>query len=383
MGLLRECIEIWRFLFGTPKSAKAIVFYAEYEGSYPSFEGVIRELVENRRQPITYITSDPTDSILTLNDPLIHTFCLKALLPSFMVLMNSKVVVLTLVGLNLHDIKRSVKDVRYVYLFHSIHSCNAVYEFGAFEHYDSVLCVGRHHVDELKKQEELYGFKKKALVEAGYYRIERIHEAYRKYAQAHSDSPKQKPTVLFAPSWEDNFVLENYAEQIVRALRDADYEVVVRLHPESRRRFPEWIEAFAKKFVDDPGFRLEQLVTTDDSLFRADVLITDWSGIAPEYAYGTERPVLFLDGVPKKINNDRFEELEIDPVEFSLRQEIGVVLPVDALDDAATYVGEILTRREEFRERILESRAKNIFHFNESSAIGASHILELIGEETE
>jgi len=376
-------MEVWRFLFGTPKSAKAIVFYAEYEGSYPSFEGIIRELVKNRRQPITYITSDPTDSILTRNDPLIHVFCLKTLLPSLMVLMNSKVVVLTLVGLNMHDIKRSVKDVSYVYVFHSIHSCNTVYEFGAFEHYDSVLCVGQHHVEELKKQEELYGFKKKVLVEAGYYRIERIHAAYKKYVQAHSDSPDRKPAVLFAPSWEDNFVLEHYAEQIITGLRDADYEVIVRLHPETRRRYPEWIDAFEKKFMGDPGFTLEQLITTDDSLFRADVLITDWSGIAPEYAYGTERPVLFLDGVPKKINNDRYEELEIDPIEFSLRQEIGIVVPVDAANETATYVKELLTRREEFKERILESRSKNIFHFRESSAIGASHILELIGEEIE
>ncbi len=50
-------------------------------------------------------------------------------------------------------------------------------------------------------------------------------------------------------------------------------------------------------------------MTTDDSLLRADVLICDISGIALEYVFGTERPVLFLD-VPLKIHNPRFKELE-------------------------------------------------------------------------
>ena len=63
MGLLSECLELGRFLFKTPKSSKAIVVYAEYEGSFPVFEGIIAELVETYRQPIAYITSDPTDSI--------------------------------------------------------------------------------------------------------------------------------------------------------------------------------------------------------------------------------------------------------------------------------------------------------------------------------
>ena len=51
-------------------------------------------------------------------------------------------------------------------------------------------------------------------------------------------------------------------------------------------------------------------------MIQAIAIITDWSGIAPEYAYGTERPVIYLD-IPQKVVNEQFAELELEPNEVS------------------------------------------------------------------
>lgn len=381
MGTLRDDIaNCWRFFFKTPRLEKQIVFYAEYEGSYPCYEGIINELFLKHNRSFCYVTSDPQDAILCEKDPRIRTFCITTLLPLFMAFVNCRVMVMTVAGLNKHDIKRSINEVHYVYVFHASHSCNATYEFGAFEHYDSVLCVGPHQVAELRKQEELYGFKQKELIEAGYYRIERIMESFQKYRAEHPNTMPGKGVILFAPTWEENFVLETCAESIVNSLCAEGYEVILRLHPETVRRYPDWIDAFEESHRNVPGFTLERSISTDESLLRADVLITDWSGITPEYAYGTERPVLFLGDVPQKISNDRYRELGITPMEEILREEVGIIVPVDAVGDISKYVDLILKRRDEFRERILEMRSQFIYELGKSSEIGARHVLKVAGQ---
>ena len=44
-----------------------------------------------------------------------------------------------------------------------------------------------------------------------------------------------------------------------------------------------------------------------------------------EYAYGFEKPVLFID-LPRKINNPAYSQLGIEPMELSVRNEIGKVV---------------------------------------------------------
>ena len=43
--LLKEIANFHRFFRKTPKTDKVIVFYAEHEGYYPFFEGLIEELI--------------------------------------------------------------------------------------------------------------------------------------------------------------------------------------------------------------------------------------------------------------------------------------------------------------------------------------------------
>ena len=382
MALWTEIKALWRYRFQTPLDMKQLVFYAEYEGSYPVFEGILNELCESHNQSCCYITSDLEDSTLQLNSPHIQVLYLKILLPFFMAFTKCKVMVLTLAGFNKHDLKRSINDTHYIYVFHAAHGCNATYEFGAFEHYESILCVGPHQVQELKKQEKLYNFKPKQLIEAGYYRIERIYEGYQKYHSQHPGGKNTQETVMFAPTWEDNYVLETYAEAIVKSLRGAGYELIVRLHPETTRRYSDWVNQFEAAHQSDNGIFLERNISTDTSFYKADLLITDWSGMTPEYAYGTERPILFLDGVPQKINNIRYKELEIEPIEVSMRNTLGQIVPANEIPKIAVHTANLLNRQDEYRKTIREQRTQNIFAFGRSSEVGAQHIIDILQGKT-
>ncbi len=374
-NLLKEIAGFCRFFWRTAKAEKAIIFYAEHEGYYPYFEGLIKKLIGEYNQALCYVTSDPDDPVLQKSEPKIETFYLNKLLPFFMAFVNCRVFVMTLTDLNQFHLRRSLNPVHYVYVFHSLVSTHMIYRYGAFDHYDSILCCGPHQVEEIRRHEELNGLPPKRLVEAGYYPLERIYEAYQKYSLEKS-LPVTKETILVAPSWGAANILESCGEHLVELLLEAGYEVIARPHPETVRRSPDLVALFASKFGNNPNFTLEMSIATYDSLLRADVLITDYSGIAFEYAFGTERPVLFLD-VPVKVRNQRFKELGIEPLELSLRPEIGVIVSPKKLETVPQVISNLILNRLAYKKHIAELRKQYVYAFEHSSETGAHYIIEL------
>jgi len=379
MTFFKELAHYFRFSRKTEKKDKQVVFYAEHRGYYPNFEGIIDELLEKYKQPICYITSDIGDPVFQHPNPKLKAFYIDKLLPFFMISIKCKVYVMTLTDLDRFHLKRSPHPVHYVYVFHSMVSTHMMYRWGAFDHYDSILCVGPHHIDEFREHEKQQNLPAKTLVEAGYYRLERIHAKYRKQQEKKENTPPGKPVVLVAPSWGNENVIESRGKELVDILLKNDYDVIVRPHPETVRRSPGVLNALESEFKDNPSFFLERSVATDDSLLKADVLISDCSGVTLEYAFGTERPVIFLD-VPYKIKNERYGELGMEPLELSLMSKIGVKVSPGKLDSLPTVIDRFMKEKETFKEQILREREKNVFAFNRSSAVSARYIMDIIKE---
>jgi CDP-glycerol glycerophosphotransferase (TagB/SpsB family) len=377
--LFREIKELYRF-FKTSKVEKSIVFYSERKGHYPFFEGIMNELMHKHGLSICYVTSDPNDPILETNNPQIKSFYINKLLTIFFSLVNCKVFVMTLTDLNQFHLKRSVHQVHYVYLFHTLASTHMAFRKGSFDHYDSILCPGVQQLEEIKKYEELYNLPKKQLVESGYYRLEQLYDEFKDYKK--ESSSNVKGTVLVAPSWGDQNIIESSGKRLVKLLLDANYHVILRPHSETVKRNKELIEEFKRLYGNNPNFTLEILSHTNESLLKADVLITDYSGIAIVYAFGTERPVLFID-VPKKIKNPEYEKLGMGPLELSLRTEIGKLLAPDNLDKVVETVEYLMKNMEMYKERNAELREKYIYAFGRSSQVSAQHIVDVYKKSNE
>lgn len=334
------------------KKKGEVVFYAEHGDYYPYLEGLVRELgIDN----VSYITSDPSD--------ITKGIYLNRLFPLYMALANCRVLVMTMTDLNLFHIRRSIHPVHYVYVFHSPISTHMIYRFGAFDHYDSILCVGPHQIEEIRKHEKLYGLKPKILVEAGYYRIEKLHEAYKKCNQK-----TQNLTVLVAPTWGPTNLLEICGKELLGILLNEGYKVILRLHPETVKK---------TQLSTYKNITLETSVVNMDSLIKSDILITDWSGIGLKYAFGTERPVIFID-TPPKVRNPRYKELDIEPIEYHLRSKIGTIMPPSELNKIPQTIQNLLTNRENYKPIIKELRNKYIFNLGKSSKVGTDYIRGLL-----
>lgn len=374
MSFFKELAPFTRFFFKTPKEKKEIIFYAEHAGYFPYFHGAIDELTKQQQTPICYVTSDPQDPILKTKNNLITPFYIKKFLPLFMTLVNTKVFVMTLTDLHQFHLRRSVNPVHYVYMFHAMVSTHMMYREGAFDNYDTILCCGPHHVEEIRKREKDTGLKNKKLINGGYYRLEQVWEEYNTQEKK---SPEQTKTVLIAPSWGEHNIVKTCGKKLIEnILENTVYSVILRPHPEIKKHMPKLLQEYQNLFGSNDRFTLETSVATNKSMLKADLLITDLSGIALEYAFGTERPTLFID-LPYKIKNKNYKDFGIEPLELGIRSDIGSVVSPENIDTVYKTITHMIKNQKNYKTKINELRNKHVFEFGNSSQIAAQTILDV------
>ena len=66
------------------------------------------------------------------------------------------------------------------------------------------------------------------------------------------------------------------------------------------------MEQLKVKYEQDSDVEIQTDFSSNSTVFEADLMITDWSGIAYEYAYTTQKPVLFIN-TPMKVMNPEYQ----------------------------------------------------------------------------
>ena len=303
-------------------------------------------------------------------------FYIENLFAPFVRELDAKVLVMTMPDLEQYHIKRSIYSVNHLYVFHAIVSTHMVYRKGAFDYYDTIFCVGSHHYEEIRKTEQIYNLKPKTLVKAGYPRLERIYNKHQEYLNTGSFSKKDGKIILIAPSWGDKNIIESYSEALITQLLslDGEYKIVLRPHPQFLKTRRDHITALKEKYMNNKNIIIETDLVSDINIHMADMLITDWSGIAFEYAFGTERPVLFIN-TPRKIYNPEYEKLEIEPLIEKLRNTIGKAVSVNELDSVKNVLLTLIKEKDKYRKSIIKCRDTFLFNWGKSSDICADFII--------
>ncbi|MFQ5953483.1 MAG: hypothetical protein ACE5JZ_00290 [Kiloniellales bacterium] len=379
MSGLLQVLRSWRDVRRVQRldpEARRVVFYSEGAAYWVFFKPVVDALTRRHGQSLCYLTSDPRDPLLRGNDPRILAFYIGdgAAQTYLFRSIEAGVMVMTMPDLHSLHLLRSLHPVHYVYLHHSMVSTHMIYRRGAFDHFDSVLCVGPHHEAETREWERLNGLPAKRLFRHGYGPLDALLDA----ATAHpGPAPAdQGVRVLVAPSWGANGLLETCGAELVEILLAAGHQVSVRPHPQTRRRTPRVLDDLHGRFQERPGFALDEDTTSFGPLIRSHLMISDWSGVAMEFAFGLERPVLFVD-VPRKVNNPEYTRLGAVPLEVAIREEIGAVLAPDRLSEAPAMIQSLWDTADSFAARARRMRETWIYNLGTSGIRGADAIAEL------
>ena len=364
-------------------AGKHIVFYSEGSGFYKYFKGAIDYLLANSDVNIHYITNDPNDRIFALAEqqPRIKPYYIgQKRSITLMMKMDADVVVSTLEDLDNYYIKRSYvrKDTEYVFMPHHMTSMHLTPSKQAYDHYDTVLCVGPHQVAELRREEQLYQLPAKNLAECGYDLLD-DDVAAMAARRAAGKMTNERPVVIVAPSWQEDNLLDSCADALLSQLLGRGWKVIVRPHPEYTKRYrPRWMALIERySHVPESDLYFERDFSSNETVFTSDVLITDWSSVFCEFSFSTLRPSVFIN-TPMKVGNPDWHDLGIEPTDISLRNKVGRSFDPADLSGLGDAVAEMIAHPNAWSEKVSAVRDEMIFNLGHAAEVAGEYLLERV-----
>jgi YidC/Oxa1 family membrane protein insertase len=170
--------------------------------------------------------------------------------------------------------------------------------------------------------------------------------------------------------------LETRGVETVEVLLEAGFQVTVRPHPMTRKLAPQKISELINRFGGHPSFSFDTDQGSNDSLHAANIMVSDWSGVALEFAFGLEKPVIFVD-VPLKLNNAEYSRLKAIPIEISLRDKIGTILPTEDIEKLPAVVAKLTGPPEGLAKELRGLRERYVYNVGKSAVTAANIINEL------
>ena len=117
-----------------------------------------------------------------------------------------------------------------------------------------------------------------------------------------------------------------------------------------------------------------------DSYCKADLMVSDWSGVALEYAFATERPVVFIDS-PQKVNSIDLLNIGLPAIEEVLRNRIGLI--VESCAKVGDGINKALSRSDtSWAKQISDVRDEVIYNFQTSAKSGAAALTAIAANST-
>ncbi len=296
----------------------------------------------------------------------------------FMKFLRCKVFVTPASGLSREIMPR--RAIRFVHFSHSIVSLHMIYQDGSFDGYDTILACGAHQVREIKAMNRLKGIADRQAVLVGYGKIDIQLRWKRDQEWASPHHGVANKTVLIAPSWGRNNIVESMGMQLVSRLREAGFGVTLRPHLGILRNNSDAVAAIRERFKSDKGFTFEGPSEKSASFFYSDVMISDYSGVAFEYAFVMERPVVFVE-VPVKVFNKDYSSVGIDPIELKERENLGLVCGFE-VEEVVKSCCRLMIAPEECIASIRDCRSRILTNFGRAGKAAADGIEKLLLETT-
>jgi CDP-glycerol glycerophosphotransferase (TagB/SpsB family) len=350
-------------------SERSIVFYAENMASMNHFRLLINHLTKEMNLKICYVTSFKDDPIFLDTNTNINSFFIGngTVRTKFFLTLKAKILIMDMPDLETYHIKRSkVFPVHYIYIFHSMFSIHSYLRKGAVDNFDTIFCVGEHHVKEILEIEKIYDLKPKKLVKYGFGRLDTLLDEKNEVGENNFE----KRLIIMTPTYGKENFLEICGIEIIDILLESNFKVLLRPHFRIFQETPELIDEINKKFQNHKNFRLEEGVISKEDFHSSKCLISDWSGISMEYAFVFERPVIYID-VPQKIMNDEMKRIPLIPLEVSIREKIGHLVDIKKLDQLPEIIHEI---DNENSEEIKKFCSETVFNIGKSAKVGAEYI---------
>lgn len=354
------------------------VIYSDDKRYWNTFGPICREF-ERRKQPVTYMTASPDDPALEENFEYVTCQFIGEGNKGFAKLnmLRADVLLATTPGLDVYQWHRS-KDVKYY--VHILHAANdALYRMYGLDYFDSVLLSGDFQGEQIRELEQLRGLPAKELTVVG---MPYMDELYHRLQNTPA-LPPHPVTVLLAPTWGTTGTLSRYGSKVIDALLATGYHVIVRPHPQSFTSEKEMIGKLMERYPANDQLEWNRDNDNFDVLNRADIMISDFSGVVFDYCLIFDKPIIYAD---ISYNKDPYDSYWIKEEMWTLTTlpKIGCQLTADNLENLKELIDSCLNS-EKYQRGIDQARREAWNHIGHSTELTVDYLLqkrkELLKEE--
>ena len=274
----------------TDTNYKKYVVYNEGMQYWNVFKPVCDEF-EKRQIELTYYTSAEKDPCFEQNYKYVKPEFIGEGNMAFVRLnmLSAGVVLMTTPGLQVYQLKRSKNVKHYSHVLHMPNDATTYRLFG-LDYFDSVLLTGDYQKTDLQYLENARNITKKELVTVGCSYLDILAEKIKSIPE----EDNHNFTVLVSPSWGSVGVLSKYGEKLLDPLAKTGWNIIIRPHPQSKKSEKEMLDRLEARYKDNANIVWDYERDNIYSLKKADIMISDFSGIIFDYTFLCDKPVIYV-----------------------------------------------------------------------------------------
>ncbi len=373
-----------RFLISGGKKASIdantipLVIFSDDKRYWPVFMPIVREL-DARGFDVVYMTASKDDPVLSCTDfaHLSAQFIGEGN-RAFAKLnfLKATIVLSTTPGLDVYQWKRSKYVKYYVHTMHAPEAGLPMYEVFGMDYYDAILLNCVHQEEDIRALEKLRDLPAKELVYVG---IPFMDEKLKKVKNM-DPVPEHERTILLAPSWGSNSILNRFGSAAIKSLLDTGYHIIIRPHPQTFQSEAEMIGKLMEEFPESDQLEWNRDTDNYPVLARSDLMISDFSGVIYEFAFLFDKPVICA---LSDFDKSKYDVWWLDTPAWKLEYipQMGAILTEENVSDMKSLIDSVIDDKQYAENR--KQICKDVWlHPEEGATRVADYLLKKYDELT-
>jgi hypothetical protein len=297
------------------------VIYCEGKQYWNVFKPVLDEF-ENRGVGLMYLTSAVDDPVFDFSWNFVKAEFIGEGNRAFarLNMLRAGICLMSTPGLDVYQLKRSKMVKHYSHVLHAP-SDATMYRLFGIDYFDSILLTGDYQAADIRILEQQRNIPEKKLLTAGCTYL----DVYAEKIKNLSLEENHPFTVLVSPSWGPSALLARYGEKLLDPLTASGWRIIIRPHPQSKKSEAAMLEYLQTRYKDSGNIVWDYERENIYSLNKADIMISDFSGIIFDYMFLRDKPVLY---VSQNIDLRPYDADDIDHElwQFKTIKEAGIEL---------------------------------------------------------
>ena len=354
-------------------SYKPYVVYNEGNQYWNTFKPVCDEF-EKRKLTLTYYTSSKNDPVFEQNYQFVKPEFIGEGNVAFAKLnmLSAGFVLMTTPGLQVYQLKRSKRVAHYSHVLHMPNDATTYRLFG-LDFFDSVLLTGDYQKTDIRFLENQRGINKKDLVTVGCPYL----DVYKENIAAIPTEENHPFTVLVSPSWGDVGILKKYGEKLLDPLSKTGWRIIVRPHPQSKKSEADMLDRLTERYKDNKNIVWDYERQNIFSLKKADIMISDFSGIIFDYTFLCDKPVMYVNAGMDLRPYDAYDLGDKELWQYSVLRTFGTELK----EEEFTNIKEVIQSMSDSKELEIarhEAKATAWMHEGEAGKRIADYMIQTV-----